>query len=206
MEEKKVQLRVKGLTNSQIQSGAFALILADSGLRRLPIIIGTYEAQSIAIALEGITPPRPMTHDLIIILMKEAGSQLEEVFIHKFEDGVFYSEIVMTDNYREIRIDARTSDAIALALRANCCIYTTEAVMKRCSIVIDENSETPENEPEQFPEEITLSNLKDISKVKKRLQNLQKKEIEDRMTKAIAEENYELAKIYNDELIRREKK
>ncbi|MDR2147460.1 MAG: bifunctional nuclease family protein [Tannerella sp.] len=206
MEEKKVQLKVKGLTNSQIQSGAFALILSDSGLRRLPVIIGANEAQSIAIAIEGITPPRPLTHDLLITLMNTVGFHLEQVYIYKFEEGVFYSEIVMTDNYREIRIDARTSDAVALALRANCYIFTTEMVMKKCSIAIDETGEAIESDNDQTPEEITFDDLKDISKLKKQIQKLQKKEIEDRMTKAIAEENYELAKIYNDELIRREKK
>jgi bifunctional DNase/RNase len=205
MEEKKVRLQVKGLTKSQIQLNAFALILSDEGVRRIPIIIGIYEAQSIAIALEAIHPPRPLTHDLMLILMNAAGFHMEEIFIYKFEDGVFYSEIVMVDSYREIRIDSRTSDAIALALRANSQIYTTEAIMKKCSIVFDGNNENIENDTDQFPEEIPMDDLEDISKLKKQLQKLHKKDIEDRMTKAIAEENYELAKIYNDELIRREK-
>jgi bifunctional DNase/RNase len=205
MEEKKIKLKVKGLANTQIQSGAFALILSDEGLHRIPIIIGTLEAQSVAIALEGIRPPRPLTHDLILILMNAAGFHLLEVFIYKFEDGVFYSEIVMTDDCREIRIDSRTSDAIALALRTKSNIYTTETIIKQCGIVFDESNEMVENDNEQFSEKIFINDLKDVSKLKKQIQNLHKKDIEDRMTKAIAEENYELAKIYNDELIRREK-
>jgi bifunctional DNase/RNase len=205
MKEKKVRLKVKGLTNSQIQSGAFALIMSDEESRRIPIIIGTYEAQSIAIAIEGVHPPRPLTHDLMLILMNATGFRLEEVFIYKFEDGVFYSEIVMLDSNREIRIDSRTSDAVALALRTNGDIYTTEAIMKKCGIVLDEGSDIFESDTERLPEEISMNDLKDISILKKQLQKLHKKDIEERMTKAIAEENYELAKIYNDELIRREK-
>jgi bifunctional DNase/RNase len=137
--------------------------------------------------------------------MNTAGFHLHEIFIYKFEDGVFYSEIVMTDDYREIRIDSRTSDAIALALRTDSDIYTTEKVMKQCGIVFDESNEMLESEDKRFHEEISFDDHKDISKLKTQLKKLHKKDIEDRMTKAIAEEKYELAKIFNDELARREK-
>jgi bifunctional DNase/RNase len=204
MADNKIKLKVRGLTNSQIQSGAYALILSDDGTCRIPIIVGTYEAQSIAIAIEGIKPPRPLTHDLLITLMKTIGYNFDEVFIYKFEDGVFYSEIVMSDKYQTIRIDSRTSDAIAIALRVNCPIFTTETIIKKCGVDFEESNESIEQGIGQLSEEFTIDDMRDISKLKKHLQKLQKKEIEDRMTKAIAEENYELAKIYKDELIRRE--
>lgn len=204
MEEKKIKLRVQGLSNSQIQSGAYALILAEEGARRIPIIIGMFEAQSIAITLEDIHPARPLTHDLFIAYTKATGFDLKEVFICKFEDGVFYSEIVLTDGTNEIWIDSRTSDAIAIALRTDCNIYTTEAIMRKCGIALDESNTVTENQTEPLPEELTMEDLQDLTKLKEQLRSLKKKEIEERMEKAVAEENYEFAKIYKDELLRRE--
>ena len=201
MENKRIKLKVQGLTNSQIQSGAYALILAEDGLRRIPIIVGQFEAQSIAIALEGLNPPRPLTHDLFIAYIKATDYRMKEVFIHGFEDGVFYSEIVMSNGDNTIRIDSRTSDAVAIALRTNCSIYTTEHIMRRCGIVIDESSSTDDD---TLPEELTADDLQDITKLRKQLCALKKKDIEDRMAKAVAKEDYEFAKIYKDELLRRE--
>lgn len=203
MEDKRIKLRVQGLTNSQIQSGAYALVLAEEGPRRIPIIVGMFEAQSIAIALEGINPPRPLTHDLFIAYTKATGYQMQEVFIHKFEDGVFYSEIVLTNDDNTIKIDSRTSDAIAIALRTNCDIYTTESIMRKCGIVLDENSNT-DNNNDSLPEELTVDNLQDLNKLKNQLRSLKKKELEERIEKAVAKEDYEFAKIYKDELLRRE--
>ena len=205
MEDKKIKLRVQGLTNSQIQSGAYALVLAEEGLRRIPIIVGTFEAQSIAIALERINPERPLTHDLFIAYTKATGYRMKEVFIHKFEDGVYYSEITLGNEESTISIDSRTSDAIAIALRTNCSIYTTEQIMRKCGIVLDESSHT-ENPDEALPEELTADDLQDLSKLKKQLRILKKKDIEERMAKAVAKEDYEFAKIYKDELLRREEK
>jgi bifunctional DNase/RNase len=206
MEEKKIKLRVQGLTNSQIQSGAYALILAEDGLRRIPVIVGMFEAQSIAIALEGINPPRPLTHDLFIAYMDATGFRMQEVFIYKFDDGVFYSEILLTNGTDEIRIDSRTSDAISIALRIDCDIYTTESIMRKCGIVPDDSDFSADNEAvEPLPEELTMEDLQDITRLKKQLCVLKKKDIEERMAKAVAEEKYEFAKIYKDELLRREK-
>ena len=115
--------KIKGsrLANSQVQSGAYALILAEeNGPRRIPIIVGTAEAQSIAIALEHIVPPRPLTHDLFATFAQAFNVILKEVYIYKFEDGVFYSELEFSDGERSIKLDSRTSDAIAIALRVNC--------------------------------------------------------------------------------------
>ena len=203
MENIRIKLRVQGLTNSQIQSGAYALVLAEEGLRRIPIIVGMFEAQSIAIALEGINPPRPLTHDLFIAYTKATGYWMKEVFIHKFEDGVFHSEITLCKGESTINIDSRTSDAIAIALRTNCSIYTTEAIMRKCGIVLDESNNV-DNNNDTLPEELTADDLQDISKLKKQLLTLKKKDIEERMAKAVEKEDYEFAKIYKDELIRRE--
>ena len=127
---------------------------------------------------------------------------MKEVFIHKFEDGVFHSEITLCKGESTINIDSRTSDAIAIALRTNCSIYTTEAIMRKCGIVLDENNNTDNNDT--LPEELTADDLQDISKLKKQLHALKKKDIEERMAKAVEKEDYEFAKIYKDELIRRE--
>ncbi|MDR1524694.1 MAG: bifunctional nuclease family protein [Tannerella sp.] len=204
MEEKKIKLRVQGLTNSQIQSGAYALVLAEEGPRRMPVIIGMFEAQSIAIALESLIPPRPLTHDLFMGYIKSTGFKMKEVFINKFDDGVFYSEIVLADATHEIRLDARPSDAIAIALRCNGNIYTTESIMRKCGIVIDESHFAAEKEMEPLPEELTMEDLQDIAKLKKQLCALKKKDLKERIAKAVSEENYEFAKIYKDELLRRE--
>jgi len=205
MEQTKIQLRVQGLTNSQIQSGAYALVLAEEGLRRLPVIVGMFEAQSIAVALEGITTPRPLTHDLFLSFAKATGYKIQEVFIHKFKDGVYFSHIILTNGETNVNIDSRTSDAIAIAIRSNCDIFTTETIMKKCGIVLDESNQT-DHDHEQLPEELTSDDLQDITKLKERLHSLRKQELEERMAKAISNEDYEFAKIYKDELLRREEK
>jgi len=205
MDYKKIKLRVQGLTNSQIQSGAYALVLAEEGARRIPIIVGMFEAQSIAIAIEGIHPPRPLTHDLFVSYTKETGFCIREVFINRFDDGVFFSEIVLTNGEKIIKIDARTSDAIAIALRTNCPIYTTEPILRKCGIVLEGSAGT-EKRNETLPEELTADDLQDITKIKIQLRKLKKQELEERMGKAVAKEDYEFAKIYKDELLRREGK
>ncbi|MDR1381355.1 MAG: bifunctional nuclease family protein [Tannerella sp.] len=205
MEEKKIKLRVQGLTNSQVQSGAYALILAEDGPRRLPVIIGTSEAQSIAVALEGLTPQRPLTHDLFVECFKLTGFCLKEVFIHKFDDGVFYAEIILAGATREIRLDSRTSDAIAIALRCDSEIYAAESIMRKCGIVLEESSLPAKNEPEQSPGELAIEDLQDTPKLRRQLRILKKKDLRERMAKAVSEENYEFAKICKDELLRRER-
>ncbi|MDR1724297.1 MAG: bifunctional nuclease family protein [Tannerella sp.] len=210
MEDNKIRLKVIGLTNSQIQSGAYALILAEEGLRRIPIIVGMFEAQSIALALEGIKPPRPLTHDLFISFVQAANYTIDEVFIYGFEEGVFYSQIKITKDGETLCIDSRTSDAVAIALRAECEIYTTELIVLTCGIVIDENSsdnneEETEGDSEIFTGNITIEDLNNPAKIKKILASMKKKELEERMTNAVAREDYEFAKIYKDELSRRDK-
>lgn len=202
----RIKLRVQGLTNSQIQSGAYALILAEEeGLRRIPIIVGTSEAQSIAIALERITPPRPLTHDLFATFVQAFGVHLQEVFIYKFEDGVFYSELLFDDGIRQVRLDSRTSDAIAIALRVRCGIFTTEQIVRECGVVLEEAPAIGSEEEEDDvlmnlePEDIT-----DETKLRRWLTMLEMEEVNTRLQEAISDENYEYAKMYKDELRRRE--
>jgi bifunctional DNase/RNase len=202
----KIKLRVQGLTNSQIQSGAYALILAEEeGARRIPIIVGTSEAQSIAIALEHITPPRPLTHDLFVTFAQAFGIQLREVFIYKFEDGVFYSELLFDDGITQVRLDSRTSDAIAIALRVKCDIYTTDQIVAECGVVLEDASSMTDKDDEEYalldkePEDI-----EDAEELKKWLSLLDEDELTERLDEAVSDENYEYAKMYKDEIRRRE--
>ncbi|MDE5921716.1 MAG: bifunctional nuclease family protein, partial [Paramuribaculum sp.] len=127
----RIRLKVLGLSYSQIQTGAYALILAEAdGPGRILVVIGPAEAQSIAIRMESITPPRPMTHDLFVSFAHAFGVKLREVFIYRFEDGIFSSELTFTDGDRTVTVDSRTSDAIAIALRTDTPIYASEQVME----------------------------------------------------------------------------
>ena len=139
----KVRLKVLGLSCSQTQSGAYALILSEeNGNRRIPIVIGGFEAQAIAIGLERLHPPRPLTHDLFINFAKTFGITITEVNIYHLEEGIFYSELVCMTNGSYMKIDARTSDAVALAIRCNCPIYTTEQIIDKAGIVFNAGEET----------------------------------------------------------------
>lgn len=144
--DNRVELKVLGISYSQIQSGAYALVLAEvNGPMRLPVVVGGMEAQSIAIKLEGIIPPRPMTHDLFSSLMHAYGLQLVEVSIYKFEDGIFSSELTFIDrDGMEVSLDARTSDAIAIAMRTNAPIYTTRAILDETGFTMEALTEAGE--------------------------------------------------------------
>jgi hypothetical protein len=201
----RIKLRVQGLTNSQIQSGAYALILAEEqGPRRIPIIVGTSEAQSIAIALEHITPPRPLTHDLFATFAQAFGIRLREVFIYKFEDGVFYSELLFDNGQEPVRLDSRTSDAIAIALRVKCDIYTTPEIVEECGVVLEDVTVTEEKKEEDSILDLEPEDIKDEAVLKKWLSLIGKDELKVRLEEAISEENYEYAKMYKDEIRRRE--
>lgn len=175
----RIELKVLGITYNQIQSGAYALVLAQvDGPYRIPVVIGVAEAQSIAARLENIIPPRPMSHDLFISFANAFGIQLDEVFIYKFEDGIFSSELKFSNNERQIVLDSRTSDAIALALRTKVPIYTTPEIMKEAGFVL-ENSQSDEQ-----GEHIVL---------KKKLEDLPIAELQEMMHECVDNEEYERA-------------
>ena len=200
---KTVQLNIIGLTYSQSQSNAYALLLGEEkGKRRLPIVIGAFEAQSIAVALEKKSmPPRPLTHDLFTSLALSYNIYLKEVMIHKLKNGIFYSTLVCELNGEIKQIDSRTSDAIALALRFNCPIYTYEGILKQAGIFLDEKKTT----------NLSLANYSsessdDISTKKTLNFNIAeqtKPELNSKLTVALEKEDYELAALIRDELNRR---
>ena len=134
-----IPLRVMGLSYNQLQNGAYALLLAqEDGPYRIPVVIGAPEAQSIAIALEGIITPRPLTHDLFSTFAQAFGVRLTRVFIYRFEDGIFSSELTFSDDINTITLDARTSDAIALAIRSEAPIFTTRDILDETGFIIEE--------------------------------------------------------------------
>ena len=190
----RVKLKVMGITYSQIQNGAYALVLAEeNGDRRIPIIIGTAEAQSIAIRLEHLTPPRPMTHDLFASFAQGFGIRLREVFVYHYEDGVFSSELLFDDGTRQIRIDSRTSDAIAIALRTQSPIYTTEIIINEAGIIFQEE---PKEKKKEETKTVKRKHLNDYST----------KELKERLEEAVRMEAYEKAALIQQELKKREQK
>jgi len=169
----RIRLRVMGISYSQIQTGAYALILAQTdGPYRIPVVVGAPEAQAIAIKMEGIIPPRPMTHDLFASFAQGFGIGLKEVFIHKFEDGIFSSELTFTDRYgKEVVLDARTSDAIAIAMRTQAPIFTTPAILEETGFIMEikdekhtspDSAEDTETDPQQILESKTDSELNEM--------------------------------------------
>jgi len=197
MDKKKIKLNILGLSYSQTQSGAYALVLAEEeGERRIPIIIGGVEAQSIAIRLEGLEPPRPLTHDLFLNFAKAFSIQLVEVVIYKLEEGIFYSELVCLKEKELIRIDSRTSDVVALALRFNCPIYTFEEIMTKAGIVLD----LEDSKKEDVDKTEKSSTEKDTSLSSKSIG-----ELNTMLKEAVESENYEKASKIRDEIQRREK-
>jgi bifunctional DNase/RNase len=195
----KVRLNILGLSVSQSQSGAYALVLAEeNGDRRIPIIIGPIEAQSIAIQLEGLKPPRPLTHDLFRELAGAFDIQISEVIIYKLEEGIFYSELICLRNDKQIVIDSRTSDAVALALRFNCPIYTTEEILQRAGIVIEFENEHTQEEWHQ-----PLSD--DPVRGKHEYEKYTSAELAQMLNNAVQAEDYEKASAIRDEINRRKK-
>ncbi|MFD2872246.1 bifunctional nuclease domain-containing protein [Mucilaginibacter ximonensis] len=197
---KKIKLDIVGLSYSQTQSGAYALVLGEvSGRRRLPIIIGSFEAQAIAIEIEKMTPSRPLTHDLFKSFAEAYNIMVQEVIIYNLVDGIFYSKLICSDGKKVMEIDARTSDAIAIAVRFECPIYTYEFILSSAGIVIEGNdfvyleniSETPEEIPSVAPTATSGFGALSIEELKAKLQE------------ALAEESYEKAAKIRDELNRR---
>ena len=200
----KVKLEVQGLFNSRMHSGAYAIILSEEGPRRIPVVVGVSEAQSIAIALEKLTPPRPLTHDLFVNFARTLHVHLQEVFIYKFDEGVFFSELIFTDGNREFRIDSRTSDAIAIAIRMKCTIYTLESILQKSGVTVDD-IELMESDETALLKNLNPEDIKDKETLNVWLNTLSDSEIDEHMEKAISEEKYEFAKMYKEELLRREK-
>lgn len=199
-----ISLTIKGISYSQTQSGAYALVLSEiEGTRTLPIIIGAFEAQSIAIALETeIRPPRPLTHDLFKTFSDTFAIDVKEVIIHKLVDGVFFSSLVCERDGQEEVIDTRTSDAIAIAVRFNAPIYTYENILDKAGIYLkieEEMAIENKHETEEVPLDFEIASTTD----KSNFSSLSLKELNEQLNTAVTDENYELAAKIRDEIDKR---
>ena len=202
-----VRLNIKGISYSQTQSGAYALILSEvDGERKLPIVIGAFEAQSIAIALEtDIRPPRPLTHDLFKNFSDRFNIIVKQVIIHKLVDGVFYASLISESDGKEEIIDARTSDAIALALRFSAPIFTYKNILEKAGIILKINPEKNENEKDDrlIFEEASFESTGEDLNPQLEYKNLSLQELEELLQKAVQEEDYEKAAKLRDEISKR---
>lgn len=190
--EKKI-LNIIGMSYSHSQSGAYALILGEAnGKRRLPIIIGGFEAQSIALGLEKMQPARPMTHDLMKNFADFFEIKIVEVIINKFKEGVFHASLICSHNGIISEIDARTSDAVALAIRFNCPISTYESILEEAGIITEDDKNEIETDD-------TIENDDVEDEFAQYLTN----ELEEQLNEAIEQENFERASLIRDEIKRR---
>lgn len=199
---KKIKLEILGLSSSQSQTGSFALVLGETeGNRRLPVIIGMFEAQAIAIEIEKIIPNRPMTHDLFKSFSNSFHFHVEEIVISDLKEGVFFAKIVCSDGLKKSEIDARPSDAIAIGLRFDAPIYTFETILAEAGIVLTDQEEEEKTEHKAEPK----------AKVKKEIskkaggdyKNYSVEKLNDLLKEAIDKEDYEKAAKIRDELSKR---
>lgn len=196
---KKIKLEIIGLSYSQTQSGAYALVLGEAkGNRRLPIIIGGFEAQSIAIELEKMTPSRPLTHDLFKTFADAFEIAISEVIIYNLVEGIFFAKLVCDHNGKQVEIDARTSDAIALAVRFSCPIYTYEFILSSAGILLETDNNGKEGEVVET--EVSNTDTKESSNI------LSIDELHMALEQAISDEDYEKASKLRDEIKNRQKK
>lgn len=213
---KKIKLDIVGLSYSQTQSGAYALVLGEvGGNRRLPIIIGAFEAQSIAVEIEKMTPSRPLTHDLFKSFATTFQIKVEEILIYNLVDGIFFAKLICSDGTKKSEIDARTSDAVALAIRFECPILTYDFIMNSAGIVIEGNDfaflenidnlssyKAKETDKEDFePEKV---NKKTKTDKPSPYASLSLDQLEKTLEKAIESEQYETAAKIRDEIEKRQ--
>ncbi len=194
----KIKLEIVGLSYSQTQTGAYALVLGEAeGKRRLPIIIGGFEAQAIAIELENMKPSRPLTHDLFKSFAETFGITISEVIIYNLVEGVFFAKLICESDGREVEIDTRTSDAIALAVRFDCPISTYEFILSSAGIILEDG-----DDDESLEEQLEMASVPGDSEDED-LDNMPIEDLERQLEEAIANENYELASQLRDEINKR---
>jgi len=192
---KKIKLEVIQIQYSQTQTGAYALVLEDKkGKRRIPIIIGGLEAQAIAVELEKMKPTRPLTHDLFKPISSEFGINFTEIIIYNLVEGIFYSKIICSNGEKEIEIDSRTSDAIAIGLRFNCPIYTFEFILSSAGIALDGDTTSTDIFGEIFDEEV------DDESVVNEFSRYSDEQLDELLEKSLDEEEYEKASRIRDEM------
>jgi bifunctional DNase/RNase len=197
---KKIKLEILGLSPSQSQTGSFALVLGEElGNRRLPIIIGVFEAQAIAVQIENIVPNRPMTHDLFKSFAEGMNFTLKEIVISDLSEGIFYAKIVCGDDLREVEIDSRPSDAIAIGLRFDVPIYTFESILSEAGIVASALNE----EEEADEDELVRETLRTKGSFNEQIRDMSNDVLQKMLDEALAKEEYEKAAKIRDELEKR---
>lgn len=200
----KIQLEILGLSSSQSQTGSFALVLGEKeGNRRLPIIIGMFEAQSIAIQIEKINPNRPLTHDLFKSFAEEMDVRVTEIIISDLKEGVFYSKIMCSNGSKEFELDARPSDAIAIGLRFGVPIYTVESVLSEAGIILSDLEEEEEENEEMAVKSSSAGTSSSGSSSKEPLHQTSVDELNKMLNDALEKEDYEKAAKIRDELNKR---
>ena len=196
----KIKLEILGLQPSQTQNGSFALVLGEEfGTRRLPIIIGMFEAQAIAIEIEKITPNRPMTHDLFKSFAKAFNYGVREIMISDLREGIFYARVVCSDGIRDAVVDARPSDAIAIALRFGVPIFTTDAVLQEAGVETGAATEADESELT----EIINKSGKDVKPFGEQIKDMSVDELNKILAEALKNEEYERAAKIRDQISHR---
>lgn len=204
----KIAIEIIGLSYSQTQTGAYALVLGETTgeKRRLPIIIGGFEAQAIAIELESMTPTRPLTHDLFKSFSEVFDISINEVIIYDLREGIFFAKLISEKDGKQVEIETRTSDAIAIAVRFKCPIYTYEFILSQAGIILDDTAKDSNEEIEKQIEDIEdeLNEPKQAPKTKK-LEDLSLNELNSKLQNAIDNENYEQASKIKQEIDNRNK-
>lgn len=201
---KKIKLEILGLSSSQSQTGSFALVLGEAvGKRRLPIIIGMFEAQAIAIEIEKIIPNRPMTHDLFKSFANTFHFHVEEILISDLKEGVFFAKIICTDGLKKTELDARPSDAIAIGLRFDSPIFTYENILAEAGIVLTDEEEDEDKEKTETKQEPKAKVKKDAPKKGDDFKNYSVDKLNELLKDAITKEDYERAAKLRDELGKR---
>ena len=202
---KKIELEIVALSHSITQTHSYAVVLGEvDGLRRLPIVIGGFEAQAIAVALERMQPSRPLTHDLFASFMTTFGIELTEVVIYKLEEGIFFSKLMCRHDGDKIEIDSRTSDALALAVRANCKIYTYEKILETAGLYLDQ-TEGGESTEEPKPA-ATIPVGSKSSGPDSEMKNMSLDDLEKLLMQVLEQEDYVRAINIRDEINSRKKK
>lgn len=194
---KKIELEIVALSHSLAQTQNYAIVLGEiDGTRRLPIVIGGFEAQAIAVAMEGMTPSRPMTHDLFKNAMDTFKIEIKEIIINNLVDGVFFASMVFIQNGKEVEVDSRTSDALALAVRFNCPIYTYDFILDQAGIILEEDTEREVQKAKSKRQQ--QSNPKE-----KNIDDYTLQELEELLSKLLEEEDYEKAAKIRDVINKR---
>jgi bifunctional DNase/RNase len=198
---RKIELEIAGLSHTITQSQSYAVLLSEvNGIRKLPIVIGAFEAQAIAVAIEKVVINRPLSHDLIKNILNVFNIQLREIIVDNLQDGIFYSKLICEKEGQEVEVDSRTSDALALAVRFNCPIFTYEFILEAAGTIIREPEKDEFNEPAEPIKTSKTSSAKfDISK-------FTVKELQEKLKETLNKEDYETAARIRDEIEKRAKK